>query len=199
MRTFHRVVAGVVVLTLAGFAALSLGGTHLDSVVPASVRASGAGDYCTTNGGALIDRYPVYGTNGPGSLRLAGSHKFCEFTASDGSQIDIFADTLYDTEPSLAALAYYAQVQPGSCTGNPASCYCSLLGGSDLFGGINAAGGGWVEQGHVNNVMEACIFPDLSSIDSWGLFYYSAGIIRGMDLSTVMRYPNPYAKKQARK
>ena len=51
--------------------------------------------------------------------------------------------TLYTKQPSLAALAYYAKVQLGDdCTGNPASCYCTQLGGSDLFGGVNAAGGG---------------------------------------------------------
>jgi hypothetical protein len=44
--------------------------------------------------------------------------------------------------------------------------------------------------------LEACIFPDMSSIDSWGLAYYSNGDIRGIDLSTVLRYgPPPAAKK----
>jgi hypothetical protein len=28
----------------------------------------------------------------------------------------------------------------------------------------------------------------MSSIDSWGLFYNSANIIRGIDLTTVLRY-----------
>jgi len=37
-------------------------------------------------------------------------------------------------------------------------------------------------------VLEACIFPDNSTIDSWGLFYHSDGIIRGIDLSTVLKY-----------
>ena len=38
-------------------------------------------------------------------------------------------------QPSLAALAYYAEVPyGGTCSGNPGSCYCSQLGGSDLFG-----------------------------------------------------------------
>jgi hypothetical protein len=36
------------------------------------------------------------------------------------------------------------------------------------------------------------MFPDLSSIDSWGLAYHSVGTIRGKDLAKVLRYPNPY-------
>ena len=81
----------------------------------------------------------------------------------------------------------------GSWNGNPASCYCSLLGGSDLFGGVNASGGGWVKKSDpVDTVLEARIFPDMSIIDSWGLAYHSVGIIRGKDLSKVLRYKNPY-------
>ena len=44
-----------------------------------------------------------------------------------------------------------------------------------------------------NDVLETCIFPDMSSIDSWGLAYHSAGIIRGKDLAKVLRYSDPYA------
>jgi hypothetical protein len=65
------------------------------------------------------------------------------------------------------------------------------LGGTDLFGGINAAGGGWVLESDPTDVLEACIFPDLSSIDSWGLAYHSAGIIRGKNLAKVLKYQNP--------
>ncbi|MGA8762202.1 MAG: hypothetical protein WB562_04855, partial [Candidatus Sulfotelmatobacter sp.] len=115
----------------------------------------------------------------------------------DGSRIHGSLSTLYTTEPTLAALAYYAQTPPnGQGQGNPASVYCTQLGGTDLFGGINAAGGGWVKIGTIDVVLEACIFPDNSTIDSWGLFYHSASIIRGIDLSTVLRYANPYAPKK---
>jgi hypothetical protein len=68
------------------------------------------------------------------------------------------------------------------------------LGGTDLFGGINLNGGGWVLKGAIDEALEACIFPDMSSIDSWGLAYHQAHIIRGKNLSKVLRYPNPYAK-----
>ncbi|HEV3275236.1 MAG TPA: hypothetical protein VG860_00300 [Terriglobia bacterium] len=156
-------------------------------------RQDSAATYCTQTGGVVGDLYPSYGTNGGSPLRLAGKRAFCVYTASDQSQIYILLATLYTVQPSLAALAYYAQVPPNSgCEGNPASCYCTQLGGSDQFGGTTGAGGGWVPQNNPSFVLEACIFPDLSSIDSWGLFYHSAGIIRGIDLSTVLKYQNPY-------
>jgi hypothetical protein len=152
-----------------------------------------AAAYCVEHGGAVQTRIPEYNTNGGTPLVLSGSADFCQFTSKkDGSQINLLLSTLFTRKPSLAALAYYAQVQLGQCNGNPASCYCTLLGGTDLFGGINAAGGGWVLRSDPNDVLEACIFPDLSSIDSWGLAYHSAGIIRGKDLAKVLRYPNPY-------
>lgn len=149
--------------------------------------------YCGHVGGVLQTRIPTYGTNGSDPLTLAGHKVWCQFTSKkDGSQINIRVDTLTADLPSLAALAYYAKVPlNGNCTGNPASCYCSQLGGSDLFGGINAAGGGWVLDTDPNDVLEACIFPDMSSIDSWGLAYHSAGIIRGVNLAKVLRYKNP--------
>lgn len=157
----------------------------------------GAGEkYCVQSGGVVLVRTPYYGTNGPFStwLKLMGERKFCQFTsATDGSRIHVTLETLYATRPSLAALAYYAKVPLGTGgPGNPASYYCSQLGGSDLFGGVNAAGGGWFNNHSVDQVLEACIFPDMSSIDSWGLTYHSADIIRGIDLSTVLRYqPSP--------
>lgn len=153
--------------------------------------------YCAGTGGVVENLYPAYGTNGGNPLRLAGRRGFCVYTASDQSQIYLLLSTLFTRQPTLAALAYYAKVQPsGSCAGNPASCYCTQLGGSDLFGGISAAGGGWIPTNNPSFVLEACIFPDLSSIDSWGLFYHSAGIIRGIDLSTVLRYKNPYTGRK---
>jgi putative hemolysin len=150
-----------------------------------------AQDYCVKTGGVVEARRPYYGTNGNDPLQLKGKRLFCQYTAEDGSRIHVLQETLYSTKPSLAALAYYAQVQLGDCQGNPASCYCTQLGGSDLFGGIDAAGGGWVLKGAEDEVLEACIFPDMSSIDSWGLAYHSVGVIRGIDLGTVLRYKNP--------
>lgn len=191
MRSLRTVAAAVTVALLAGPAAVAVTG---------AAPAAGAGlsnqeAYCTHVGGHVERRIPEYGTNGPSVLVLSGMHEFCRFTAKDGSHIHLFLDTLYTTQPTLAALAYYAQVPAGQCNGNPASCYCSLLGGSDQFGGTTGAGGAWVSKGTIDQDLETCIFPDLSSIDSWGLTYHSAGIIRGIDLSTVLRYSNPNAKK----
>jgi putative hemolysin len=156
-------------------------------------------DYCVKNGGEVVTRIPYFNTNDDNPknwTRLVGQRTFCKFTASDSSRIHVLLTTLYTKVPSLAALAYYAKVPLGSgCNGNPASCYCSQLGGSDLFGGINANGGGWVQMSDpVDTVLEACIFPDMSTIDSWGLAYHSAGIVRGKDLDHVLRFGDPYPK-----
>jgi putative hemolysin len=154
--------------------------------------------YCVSTGGNVETRIPVYGTNNPMKdwLRLSGIQGFCQYTAaSDGSRIHVSLDTLFTQKPSLAALAYYAQTTwNGVGEGNPASLYCTQLGGSDLFGGINAAGGAWVQLNTVDVALEACIFPDNSTIDSWGLLYHSDNIIRGTDLSTVLKFANPYPK-----
>lgn len=157
--------------------------------------ATTAAQYCVSSGGVVEVRAAFFGTNNPNPLLLDGRAAFCRFQSSDKtSRIYVLTSTLFSPLPTLAALAYYSKVKlnPG-CNGNPASCYCSQLGGTDLFGGINAAGGGWVLKGSVDEVLDACIFPDLSSIDAWGLTYHSAGIIRGKDLSKVLRYHPPKA------
>ena len=153
--------------------------------------------YCRKKGGEVDVREPYFNTNDDNQanwLRLSGKRRFCKFTSpADGSRIHVWLNTMYTESPSLAALAYYAKVPLGSCNGNPASCYCSQLGGSDLFGGINANGGGWVQLSDpVDTVLEACVFPDLSTIDSWGLAYHSASIVRGRNLNNVLRFKNPY-------
>jgi putative hemolysin len=150
---------------------------------------AGAAEYCTTNGGVVETRYPFYGTNSDNSIRLAGSMRVCTFTAGDTTRIFVAIDTLYADQPTLAAAAYTAQVPvvEGSPSSNPSSLYCSQLGGTDSFGGVSAAGGGWaLEDG--SDVVALCVFPDLSSIDSWGLTYHSNGIIRGTDLTGKFRY-----------
>jgi putative hemolysin len=152
--------------------------------------------YCTSTGGELELRTAVYGTNNDQAdwLWLTGEENFCQYTlAEDGSRIHITLASLYSTKPSLAVLAYYAQVPwNGQGEGNPASFYCTQLGGAEI-GATDFSGGGWVLLGSIDEALEACFFPDNSSIDSWGLFYHSDNIVRGIDLSTVLRYPNPYA------
>ena len=164
---------------------------------PDSTDLGKAEEYCVKKGGEVDVRAPYFNTNDDEKnlFSLSGDREFCKFTSKkDGSRIHVLLSTLYTEKPSLAALAYYAEVPyNGVCNGNPASCYCSQLGGTDLFGGINLNGGGWVMKSDpVDTVLEACIFPDMSSIDSWGLTYHQAGIVRGKNLDKVLRYPNPY-------
>jgi putative hemolysin len=189
-RFIGRMATTLLVCTLLLGTALNAKGQDSASTQAPADKSEG---YCTQTGGQVGDFYPAYGTNGGNPLKLAGERAFCVYTASDHSQIFLLTSTLYTLQPSLAALAYYSQEQAtGNCEGNPASCYCTQLGGSDQFGGTTGAGGGWVDPNNTSFVLEACIMPDMSSIDSWGLYYHSAGIIRGIDLSTVLRYKNPY-------
>lgn len=159
---------------------------------------SAAAEYCMKKGGEVDIRAPYFNTNDDNRqnwLKLSGTRAFCKFTSkSDGSRIHVLLSTLYTKQPSLAALAYYSKTPyAGGCNGNPASCYCSQLGGSDQFGGVNLNGGGWVKLSDpVDTVLEACVFPDMSTIDSWGLTYHQASIIRGKNLKGVLRYPDPY-------
>ena len=179
---------------LAGFLIVAALGTR-PALAASSDSTAAGGAYCVNEGGTVQVRQPTYGTNGGVTpLKLADVKAFCQFTSKkDGSSIYVLIDTLTTSKPTLAALAYYAQVKfdGSTCQGSPGSCYCSQLGGTDLFGGINAAGGGWVLNTDPTDTLDACIFPDESSIDSYGLFYHSAGIVRGKNLAKVLIYKNP--------
>lgn len=158
-----------------------------------STDTAAAAAYCTQTHGEIEVRRPVYGSNSSQLLFLAGKASFCQYTSKkDGSRIHILLTTLHTKKPTLAALAYILAPAPvGSCVGNPASCYCTQLGGSDQFGGTGGGGGGWYLKNAIDQTLEACIFPDMSSIDSWGLTYHAHGIIRGINLEKVMRYKYP--------
>jgi len=191
MRETRTIVQATMLLMLLGTAAL----------VRAQSSHAGSGGseqaYCTATGGLVETRRAVFGTNNPPQdwLPLAAVEDFCQYTASDGSRIHLSLLTLTTAQPTLAALAYYAQVPwNGQGNGNPASFYCTQLGGAEI-GATNAAGGAWVSKGGIDQLLEACIFPDNSTIDSWGLLYHSQNITRGIDLSLVLRYPNPNPPK----
>lgn len=153
--------------------------------------SNAAAEYCTESGGVVETRYPFYGTNNNEPLQLAGSLEICNFTADDGSSILVGLDTLYTDQPTLAALAYRAKAPldtgDAPASANPSSLYCTQLGGTDSFGGVSAAGGGWAVEGGAD-VISLCVFPDLSVIDSWGITYYSDDTIRGADLNELFRY-----------
>ncbi|MCC6224138.1 MAG: hypothetical protein IT201_11695 [Thermoleophilia bacterium] len=183
---------------LAAWAALLVALPVIGVLVAAYGDSSAAGeakpappDYCRSQGGTVQVRYPAYGTNGPSPLRLAGSARFCRFEASDGSRIFVSLATLHATEPTLAAIAYLTQPPVGDIPGgpNPASIHCASLGGTESFGRPSAAGGGWVSDiDEIDPVLQVCVFPDRSMIDSWGITYHSWGTIRGRDLTNVLRY-----------
>ena len=194
-----RTIWGMMIVALLGLGCSGTAQTTTAKTKPAPGGPAEA--YCTSTGGIVEIRFAVYGTNNPQQdwLQLAGAQPFCQYTlAADGSRIHLSLLTLYTKKPSLAAMAYYAQVPwNGQGNGNPASYYCTQLGGAEI-GATDFAGGGWVTLANtIDQVLEACIFPDNSTIDSWGLFYHSDDIVRGIDLSTVLRYGNPYtARKQ---
>ena len=175
-----------------------------DATVAAATPLTPA-EYCVRKGGEVDVREPYFNTNDDNEqnwLQLSGARQFCKFTLKkDGSRIHVLLTTLFTEKPSLAALAYYAQVPfSGSCNGNPASCYCTQLGGTDLFGGINFNGGGWVQKSDpIDTSLEACIFPDMSTIDSWGLAYHAYGIVRGKTLENLLRIKTPYTSTPADK
>lgn len=146
----------------------------------ASLSSSSAADYCRQSGGEVETRYPFYGTNQASPRQLSGSLEVCKFTAGY-SHIIISLDTLYTDQPTLAALAYRAQTPiegGGTPSANPSSLYCTQLGGTDSFGGVSAAGGGWALADGADAIA-LCVFPDLSVIDSWGITYHAEGTILG--------------------
>ncbi len=149
--------------------------------------------YCRNQGGVVQARTPAFGTNSPPLITLAGPTAFCFFRSGTGltaTQIIVDLRTLTTTKPTLAALAYLTKPQPGRFDpgANPASVYCTKLGGTDLFGGVNVSGGGWILGRNANSAIDACTFPDGSIIDSFGILYHSQGDVRGADLTKKFRY-----------
>ncbi len=180
---------------LALICSLLIGAASQSQAVPPPLNASTAEAYCRSTHGVVQTRIPAYGTNNPNPLYLNYPRKFCEYNSATKPENHIWVSlsTLVSTQPTLAALAYYAQTKfiSKGCNGGPGSCYCAQLGGTDAFGGITVAGGGWVLRSNTTDVLDSCTFPDLSMIDSYGLFYHSAGIIRGQDLNGLLEYANP--------
>jgi len=152
-----------------------------------------AQDYCVSVGGQVQERQAMWDTNADPSqwADLGRTMEVCRFKADDeaGSRIYVDLLTLWSEAPSLAAAAYLAKV-PMSAeppAGNPASFYCADLGGSSQWGS-GAAGGGWVNLDDPDDqVVAMCVFPDGSTIDEWGIAYYSGDVVRGADLAPLFR------------
>jgi len=165
------------------------------SVLAGSTASAAAAAYCVDQGGQVQTRTADWGTNSDQQswFALGGTTDMCRFQANDegGSRIYVDLTTLYSAQPSLAGLAYLAKepMAPSAGGANPATGYCSDLGGSSAFGSGGASGGGWVSTDDpVDTVVALCVFPDLSFIDEWGLAYHSNGDIRGADLASLMKY-----------
>jgi len=164
---------------------------------------SDAAEYCSKQGGQVVELTPTLYPGSDDQVELGGSLHVCQFIAEDGdgvTQLIVDLTTLYSENPTLAGLAYLARV-PSSSSGpagsNPASSYCPEdLGGTEAFG--TAATGAWagaldpgMEAGDtepLSDSVDLCVFADRSAIDDFGLFYASDGTVRGIDLSSVMRY-----------
>lgn len=163
----------------------------MSTAVESTAQSDPAAQYCQQNGGVVQTRVPKYGTNGQNPLQLAGSARFCQFTSSqDQSKITVGLDTLYATLPSLAASAYLFKppyTPPQNPNVNPASAYCTQIGGSDVYGGPGGSGG-WVLADNASDIIQVCVQPDLSMIDSFGLLYHTQGTIRGKDLTKIFRF-----------
>lgn len=160
--------------------------------------ATRAAAYCGSTGGVVELRKPMINTNANSSddfAPLAGKHPFCAYTsADDGSMILVSLTTLYSTTPSEAALAYVNPVpyDGKNCFGNPAACYCTQIGGAgNMAAATNSDAGGWVLKGSVYETVASCTFSDGSMIDQWGLTYHANGIVRGKDLTTLLRMQIP--------
>jgi putative hemolysin len=153
-----------------------------------------AADWCTSHGGKVVDRYPASMAASGAPVALGPADPFCELTGGEGaappdSRISVRLTTLAATEPSMAATAYLTKppMPKSGGSANPASVYCADLGGAEL-GGQLAPDGGWVNKADASDVMEMCVFPDLSIIDSWGLAYHTMGTIRGANLEQLFRW-----------
>jgi hypothetical protein len=133
--------------------------------------------YCTQHGGVVQEREPFYGTNGGTPLQLAGKQDFCQWTSKkDGSQISVLMSTLTTRLPTLAALAYYAEVpyNGANCSRQPGFL---LLLAAGRHGSVrrHQRGGrrlGADDRQH-GRARHLHLPRSQSSIDTYGLFYHS--------------------------
>ena len=192
-RRTHTISFGVAAALVLAVAPVANGSSH----------DGDAAEYCSKQGGQVVELTPTLYPGSDDQAELGGSLHVCQFIGQDGdsvTQLIVDLTTLYSEKPTLAGLAYLARVpssDSGAAGSNPASSYCPEdLGGTEAFG--TAATGTWV--GALDPGMEAgdteplsdnvnlCVFADRSVIDDFGLFYASDGTVRGIDLSSVMRY-----------
>lgn len=153
-----------------------------------------AAQWCASHQGTVVDRYPASNASSDAPVAMGPTVRFCEFTGGEGaeppdSRISVRLTTLASDQPSMAATAYFTKPELAENGGsaNPASVYCAALGGVEM-GGQLAPDSGWVNGADATDVVQMCVFPDLSIIDSWGLAYHTMGTIRGADLEPLFRW-----------
>ena len=164
------------------------------ALLPAAAAHAADNGYCASTGGTLTKVYPYANTNADAAnwVRYGGSTQACTYTDDSGASITAWATTLTSQKPTMAALAYYAKVPwNGQGHGNPAALYCIQIGGTQVIGAIGS-GSGWAPEAGDPQQHHMCVFADMSAIDDWGLLYHANDIIRGKDLATVFKFPNPY-------
>lgn len=193
MRTLVMLVMLIGTLVTASAVAGQEGATPIASPVPVDPDAAAA--YCVDQGGVVRERVAVLNPDLPEEqwVQLGAPKRFCEFTGGEGADADtwisVSLDTLYSETPTLAAIAYLTKpAMPGMTGGsNPSAAYCDHLGGAYGFGGNP---GGWVtsDPEPAMQVENYCVFGDGSMIDAWGLTYHTGDVIRGADLTSVLRY-----------
>jgi putative hemolysin len=162
-------------------------------LLPATAAHAGDNGHCAATGGAPTKVHPFSNTNAdaPNWVAYGGSAQACTYTDANGASITAWASTLSSKKPTMAALAYYAKVPwDGQGSGNPAALYCIQIGGTQVIGALGSGSGWATEAGGARRSM--CMFADMSAIDDWGLLYHANDVIRGKDLATVFRFPNPY-------
>src|ERR1017187_902328 len=106
MNRIKKTIAIAALLLLCGTFFTATAQTAKTRSTPSTVPAPQ--DYCTSTGGTLETRYPVYGTNNATQdwLQLQGREGFCQYTqVSDGSRIHVSLETLFTTESTLPAAA----------------------------------------------------------------------------------------------
>jgi putative hemolysin len=179
------------------FALSALTVTFAGSVFSPSVSAqdeAAEAKWCTDHGGTVVDRYPASMASSDKPVAFGSPVPFCEFTGGKGadpadSRISVRLSTIASDQPSMAATAYFSKpaMPESGGSANPASVYCADLGGAEI-GRQLAPEGGWVNSDDAKDVIELCVFPDLSIIDSWGLAYHTMGTVRGADLASAFRW-----------
>lgn len=188
-------------MALLAVGAVMLAGCAAPQVPPASSGtptappASPGAAACEQHGGTVQERQPTFGTNNDEStwVLLGDPVEVCRFqTVDDDAKSRIYVDlvSISSSNPTLAALAYLAKKPLPDTTGgaNPASAGCAALGGTTAFG-AGVSGGGLVNKDDPDDVVfSPCTFADGSFIEEWGIAYYSAGTVRGIDLATVFAF-----------